>query len=87
MESRFVKIPRKSQGKFPYIAKDKYSGSLWLVTGKVRRAYVTATLISRTRNYVPFEFSCVTRQSSLEKIDRMRITFQIGDNSDVVSDA
>jgi len=82
MESRFVKVPKKAIGKYPYFAKDKYNGTIWLVKSKVRRAYVNATLVSRTRHCAPFENDFTIRQSQVEKIDRMRITFQIGGNVD-----
>jgi hypothetical protein len=82
MESHFIKVAKKPIGKYPYFAKDKYNGTIWLVKYKVHRAYVNATMLSRTRYCAPFEDSLTLPQSQLEKIDRMRITFQIGDNVD-----
>ncbi len=83
MESRLIKIPKKYIGKYPYFAKSVLDDSIWLVTSKSRRGYVTATRISRCSYWAPFEYNTVSlRQSSLEKIDRMKLTLQIGDNVD-----
>ena len=82
MESRFIRVAKKSIGKYPYFAKDKYNGTIWFVKSKMRRAYVSATMVSRTRYCAPFENDFTIRLSQLEKIDRMRITFEIGGNVD-----
>jgi len=81
MESRVIKI-NPARKEFPYFAQDRYTGAIWLVKSKVRRAYVRAFFVSGNTGYIPFEYECDMRASKFVKIERMKLSIQIGDIKD-----
>ncbi len=81
MESRFIRI-NPSRKEFPYFAQDRHTGSIWLVKSKVRRSYVRASFVSGNTGYIPFEYESDVRSVNLVKIERMKLTIQIGDIKD-----
>ncbi len=82
MDNRVIKINPSNPKPYPYFAMDRSTNYIWLVTGPgVTRQYVTASFVTGNAHYSPFELSRANLQaSSLTKIDRMKLTLQIGSN-------